>query len=278
MFDLCVLQNIIKKVNGQKFVYRFVSYPDILKGDGANRSDGGDAGAGSIPPVTRRDSILQEGESGDRAKVGGSGAALVSGTKQSNRNDYIHSGLYTSFTLNSLQNGRQLFKSIKIENPAEKMVDKRGATVPGPNQEALPQPQQPTALSSVIKFGNTPPKPALALPPQVAVEQSLMPSHLDPLQAPPQRAEDISTHSSLPSQSVYSFEHMRPSFSFSDLPSTSPTPSLVPDSSQELVIDSDIESGSSQPTDAQAPEATNTQQHEKASIPCTQTRQTVLVK
>lgn len=255
-------------------MYRFVSYPDILKGDAANRTDGGDAGAGSIPPVTRRDSILQEGESGDRAKVGGSSAALGSGTKQSNRNDYIHSGLYTSFTLNSLQNGRQLFKSIKIENPAEKMTDKRGATVPGQNQEALPQPQQPTALSSVIKFGNTPPKPALAPPPQVAMEPTLMPNHLEPLQAPTQRAEEISTHSSLPSQSVYSFEHIRPpepAFSFSDLPSTSPTPSLVPDSSQELVIDSDIESGSSQPTDAQAPEPPDTQQPEKASILCTHT-------
>lgn len=270
----CVLQNIIKKVNGQKFVYRFVSYPDILKGDAANRTDGGDIGVGGIPPVTRRDSILQEGESGDRAKGGGSTVALGSGTKQSNRNDYIHSGLYTSFTLNSLQNGRQLFKSIKLENPAEKMADKRGLTVLGQSQEASPQPQQPTALSSVIKFGNTPPKPSPVPPPQVAIEPTLMPNHLEPLQAPHQRAEEISTHSSLPPQSVYSFEHIRPSepaFSLSDLPSTSPTPSLVPDSSQELVIDSDIESGSSQPTDAQAPEATNTQQQEKASILCMET-------
>lgn len=259
-------------MNGQKFVYRFVSYPDILKGDTANRTEGGDVGAGGIPPVTRRDSILQEVESGDRAKVGGSTAALGSNTKQSNRNDYIHSGLYTSFTLNSLQNGRQLFKSIKIENPAEKMADKRGPSIPGQSQEALPQPQQPTASSSVIKFVNTPPKPAPAPPPQVAMEPTLMPNHLDPLQAPSQRAEEISTHSSLPPQSVYSFEHMRtsePAFSLSDLPSTSPTPSLVPDSSQELVIDSDIES--SLPAESQAPETTETQQQEKASILSIQT-------
>ncbi|XP_022600854.1 ETS domain-containing protein Elk-4-like isoform X2 [Seriola dumerili] len=258
-------ENIIKKVNGQKFVYRFVSYPDILKGDVATRTEGGDIGAGSIPPLTRRDSTLQESESGDRAKVGGSTVALGSSTKQSSRNDYIHSGLYTSFTLNSLQNGRQLFKSIKIENPAEKMADKRGLTATGQSQEALPQ-SQPTALPSVIKFGNTPPKPAPAPPPQVVIEPTLMSSHLDPLQALPPRGDDISTHSSLPPQSVYSFEHIRPSeqtFSLPDLTSASPSPSLVPDSSQELVIDSDIDSGSSQPADAQPPEPTDAQTQEK---------------
>ncbi|XP_040889645.1 ETS domain-containing protein Elk-4 isoform X1 [Toxotes jaculatrix] len=263
-------KNIIKKVNGQKFVYRFVSYPDILKGDVAARTEGGDVTAGGIPPLTRRNSTLQEGDSGDRTKVGGSTPAQGSSTKQSNRNDYIHSGLYTSFTLNSLVNAHELFKPSKIENPAEKMADKRGltATVTATvhSQEALPQPQQPTALPSVIKFGNTPQKPAPAPPPQVTLEPTLMSNHLDPLQVPPPRAEDISTHSSLPPQSVYSFEHIRPSeptFSLPDLTSASPSPSLVPDSSQELVIDSDIESGSSQPADAQAPEPTDAHAQDK---------------
>ncbi|XP_041639812.1 ETS domain-containing protein Elk-4 isoform X2 [Cheilinus undulatus] len=251
-------KNIIKKVNGQKFVYRFVSYPDILKGDVTMRTEGGDVNAGGLPSLSKRgDSIQQEDESGDRSKAGGVAAAQSSSTKQSNRNDYIHSGLYTSFTLNSLQNGRQLFKSIKIENPAEKMADKRGITALAHSQEQLPQPQQPNALPSVIKFGNTPPKqaPAPAPPSQVIIEPTLIPNHLDPLQALPTRAEDVSTHSSLPSQSIYSFEQIRPSepaFSLSDLTSTSPSPSLVPESSQELVIDSDIESGSSQPADIQA--------------------------
>ncbi|XP_026024807.1 ETS domain-containing protein Elk-4 [Astatotilapia calliptera] len=259
-------KNIIKKVNGQKFVYRFVSYPDILKGDVA-RAEGVDAGAGGTTPLSKRaDDIVQEAESGDRARVGVSAASLASSTKQSNRNDYIHSGMYTSFTLNSLQNGRQLFKSIKIENPAEKMAEKRAVTAASQGQETLPQTQQPTALPSVIKFGNTPQKPAPALPPQVAIEPGLMPSPLDSLQTPPRRAEDISIHSSLPPQTIYSFDNIRPSeptFSLPDLTSTSPSPNLVPDSSQELVIDSDIESGSSQPTDAQAPEPTNSQAQEK---------------
>lgn len=249
-------------MNGQKFVYRFVSYPDILKGDVATRTDGGDVCAGGVPPLSKRgDGALQEGECADRSKAGACTAALGSSTKQSNRNDYIHSGLYTSFTLNSLQNGRQLFKSIKIENPAEKMADKRGVTATAQSQEHVSQSQQPTGSPSVIKFGNTPPKPAAAPPPQVDIELTLMSNHLDPLLAPSQRPEDINTHSSLPSQSMYSFEHIRPSepaFSLQDLTSTSPSPSLVPDSSHELVIDSDMESGSSQPAEAQV--------QEKASI------------
>ncbi|CAJ1051925.1 ETS domain-containing protein Elk-4 [Xyrichtys novacula] len=253
-------KNIIKKVNGQKFVYRFVSYPDILKGDISSRTEGGEVGARGISSLSKRgDSTQQEDESGDRSRVGGNAATLSSSTKQSNRNDYIHSGLYTSFTLNSLQNGRQLFKSIKIENPAEKMADKRSVAAIAQSQEQLSQQQQPTSSPSVIKFGNLPPKSAPAqapaLPPQVMIEPSLIASHLDPLQTQPTRAEEVHTHSSLPSQSIYSFEHIRPSdptFGLPDLTSASPSPSLVPDSTQELVIDTDIESGSSQPTDTQA--------------------------
>ncbi|XP_034389506.1 ETS domain-containing protein Elk-4 [Cyclopterus lumpus] len=253
-------KNIIKKVNGQKFVYRFVSYPDILKGEAPTRTEGVDVGAEGLPHLLKRgDSTPQEGESGDRSST----AALGSSIKQSNRNDYIHSGLYTSFTLNSLQNGRQLFKSIKIENPAEKLADKRGlAAAAAQIREQSPQPQQPAALPSVIKFGNAPPKPAPAQSTQVAMEAALISNHLDHMRAPPPRAGDIRSHSLLP-QSVYSFEHIRPAepvFSLPDLISISPSPSLVPDSSQELVIDTDMESGSSQ---SQAPYCSDARAHEK---------------
>lgn len=254
-----VSQNIIKKVNGQKFVYRFVSYPDILKGDVASRAEGADG-----PPQAKKgESALLEGESADHSKVGCSASA-----KPSSRNDYIHSGLYTSFTLNSLQNGRQLFKSIKIENPAEKMADRRTAAA-ALSQEQLSHTQQPT-LSSVIKFVNTPPKPAPAqtpaTPPQVDVEPPLMPSPLDPPPAAAHRPEGLGAHSSLPSQSVYSFDqahHSEPAFSLQDLTSTNPPPNLVLYSSQELVIDSDMES---QSVDVQAQEKVRTWRQERR--PC----------
>lgn len=235
-------------MNGQKFVYRFVSYPDILKGDVFSRAEGGDA-----PPQAKKgDGALPEGEPADPSKVGSG-----SSSKPSSRNDYIHSGLYTSFTLNSLQNGRQLFKSIKIENPAEKMGDRRGAGPRAHSQEEPPQAQPPT-LSSVIKFVNTPPKPAAAQtpapPPQGDVEPALISGPLDPLPAAAQRHEGLATHSAMPSHYAYSFEPAPPSepaFSLQDLASSNPSPNLVLYSSQELVMDSDLES---QPVDAQSQE------------------------
>ncbi|XP_069559327.1 ETS domain-containing protein Elk-4 [Brachyistius frenatus] len=263
-------KNIIKKVNGQKFVYRFVSYPDVLKGDVSARTDGGDVGAGGLPPlVLRGDGPPQDGESDDRARAAGSAAAaaLGNGGKQSNRNDYIHSGLYTSFTLNSLQNGRQLFKSIKMENPAEKTAERKGLGAAAQSQEPTPHPQQPAALPSVIRFGITAPKAAPAAPPRAVAEATPpTPDRLDPLQASPQRVDDVGTHSALLRQSMYFFENVRPSeatFCLPDLTSASPSPSRVPDSSQELVIDSDIESRCSQPPDAPTADLTDAQTQEK---------------
>ncbi|XP_021168227.2 ETS domain-containing protein Elk-4 isoform X1 [Fundulus heteroclitus] len=254
-------KNIIKKVNGQKFVYRFVSYPDILKGDASIRAD---SGAGGIPPVAakRGDGSLLEVESADRGKAGAGPAAMGSSTKQSNRNDYIHSGLYTSFHLNSLQNGRQLFGSIKIENPAEKISDGRATAAAAQSQEKRLEQQlhAAAALPSVIKFGNSPPKPLPTAPPQAEA------GSLDSLHAAAQRAETTSPHSSLQPQSVYTFEHPRPSdpaFSLPDLSSASPSPSLVPESSQEGTTQSDVESGCSRSTDPLALEAPEAQPQDK---------------
>lgn len=261
-------KNIIKKVNGQKFVYRFVSYPDILKGEVATRTEVGDVAAGALTPLSKKsEGIAQEVEFIDRNKTGGvNTSAPGSSSKQSNRNDYIHSGLYTSFTLNSLQNGRQLFKSIKIENPAEKMAEKRVPSVTTPSQEVLPQhQQQTTVLPSVIKFGNSSPKQSpAAAPPHVAIETTLMSNQMDPMQVPIHRPEDMGVHSSLTQQPLYTFEQIRPTeaqFTLPDMTCTSPTPSLVVESSQELVIDSD--SGSSQMADVQALESTGDHTQEK---------------
>lgn len=221
-------------------------------------------GAGGFTPTSRKeDGALQEHESTDRSKVGGGTAAAGAGTKQSNRNDYIHSGLYTSFHLNSLQNGCQLFKSIKIENPPEK----RGPTAPTQSQDTPPQLQLPAAPPSVIKFGNSPPKPAPTAA-QVVLEPTLMPSTLDPLQGLPVRAEDIGTHSALQPHSVYPFEPTRPSepvFSLSDLSSASPSPNLLPESSQELSVHIDVEMKCSEPAVSQAQQTTDSQAQDKVS-------------
>uniref|UniRef100_A0A673FH91 ETS domain-containing protein Elk-4-like n=1 Tax=Sinocyclocheilus rhinocerous TaxID=307959 RepID=A0A673FH91_9TELE len=117
-------KNIIKKVNGQKFVYRFVSFHDILKGEVMARMEGADSGSNGPLPLSDKPANISRDK--DSKAVPDRGAGTPGQSKSSSRNDYIHSGLYTSFTLTSLQSGTQLFKSIKIENPGENLMEKKG--------------------------------------------------------------------------------------------------------------------------------------------------------
>ncbi|KAF2974796.1 hypothetical protein EK904_001664 [Melospiza melodia maxima] len=96
-------KNIIKKVIGQKFVYKFVSFPEILKMDP------------HAVEISRESLLLQDSdckmppESRDQHKHS------LSALKSTSRNEYIHSGLYSSFTINSLQNQPDPYKTIKTE-------------------------------------------------------------------------------------------------------------------------------------------------------------------
>ncbi|XP_017570323.1 ETS domain-containing protein Elk-4 [Pygocentrus nattereri] len=234
-------KNIIKKVNGQKFVYRFVSYPDILKGDVLARTEGageGVPGCASLALPDKATSTMRENKDSKAAGEGGSGAQGQ--PKPSSRNDYIHSGLYTSFTLTSLQSGTQLFKSIKMENPGEKLAEKKAV------QEA-PQP------SSVIKFGTTPPsrpflqtaeKPALSVYPLQATLQMSEPENKQPTGQPVVYTLDLTTATEA-APAAHPLSGISP-----PLPCRSPSPNTLTDS-QELVIDTDIESISSQPSELQ---------------------------
>ncbi|KAJ3602770.1 hypothetical protein NHX12_030518 [Muraenolepis orangiensis] len=237
-------KNIIKKVNGQKFVYRFVSYPDLPTGDQGAAPPGGLASPGERGGG--------DGEPGDRkARPAGQAPA-----KQSNRNDYIHSGLYTSFTLTSLQNGRQLFKSA---DPAERTP---APTDPPPRTPSSPaSPQRPSASPSVIRFGNASKPPPSSNTPPPRVSPGASSNHtVCPFRAPPPRADDIPARSAaLPSQAVFYLEHHHHYHhhphrhaSQSELAARSTSPNLLPDSSQELVIDSDLESISSQSQELKA--------------------------
>ncbi|XP_037701662.1 ETS domain-containing protein Elk-3 isoform X2 [Choloepus didactylus] len=98
-----LLLNIIKKVIGQKFVYKFVSFPEILKMDP------------HTVEISRESLLLQDSDcqlppTGREAHKHG-----LSALKSTSRNEYIHSGLYSSFTINSLQNPPDSFKAIKTE-------------------------------------------------------------------------------------------------------------------------------------------------------------------
>ncbi|XP_026515583.1 ETS domain-containing protein Elk-4-like [Terrapene carolina triunguis] len=216
-------QNIIKKVNGQKFVYKFVSYPEILNIAPlmVGRIEGDPVMAG----FAEVSSAPKDLENGVKEKS-------QTCAKSSSRNDYIHSGLYSSFTLNSLNSsGVKLFRSVKIENPAEKLVEKK------PAQDLTP---------SVIKFVTMPSKrPAVAplastLPTEseetLQTLETLVPPKLTPTEAPAPLPNFTTTFTSTPPASSIS-----PTL---EVPSTPPSPPLS--SNPDLDIDTDIESVASQ--------------------------------
>ncbi|KAK7119125.1 hypothetical protein R3I94_021091 [Phoxinus phoxinus] len=237
-------KNIIKKVNGQKFVYRFVSYPDILKGDGMARMEGADGG--SAGPLPLSDKLANVSRDKDSKDAPDRGAGTPGQSKASNRNDYINSGLYTSFTLTSLQSGTQLFKSMKIENPGEKLMDKKAG------QES-PQPS-----TTVIKFGTMGPQNRNTTLSAIGRPELLAQAAQVPL-----RALTVNeTKQSTVSHVVCAFvENHTSENAMTGFPLSRISPSLLPHSqspssspmtdSQELVIDSEIESLSSQPSELQ---------------------------
>lgn len=99
-------KNIIRKVSGQKFVYKFVSYPEVA---GCSTED-----CPSQPEVSVASAVANVAPAavhatpGDTAcgKAGtpkGAGMAGPGGLARSSRNEYMRSGLYSTFTIQSLQ-------------------------------------------------------------------------------------------------------------------------------------------------------------------------------
>ncbi|XP_023691612.2 ETS domain-containing protein Elk-1 isoform X2 [Paramormyrops kingsleyae] len=109
-------KNIIKKVSGQKFVYKFVTYPDPTAAEGLRVGEESQrresqtdavglpkAPGGNAPPCLSKSLQAQRSppNSGQR----------------SSRNDYMKSGLYSTFTIQSLQAPTKAPKPIKTELP-----------------------------------------------------------------------------------------------------------------------------------------------------------------
>ncbi|XP_009706257.1 PREDICTED: ETS domain-containing protein Elk-4 isoform X5 [Cariama cristata] len=201
------VKNIIKKVNGKKFVYKFVSYPEILNMDPlvVGRIDGDPEMTGFAEVSSAPKDVENCGKEKSQSCA-----------KSSSRNDYIHSGLYSSFTLNSLNSSSvKLFRSIKIENPAEKLTEKKPAQDPTP---------------SVIKFVTMPSKKPSSVPLTLVLPKLTVPEAPAPL-------PNLTT----------SFTPTPPISSVSptlQVPSTPPSPPLS--SNPDLDIDTDIESVASQ--------------------------------
>ncbi|NWY67911.1 ELK4 protein, partial [Erithacus rubecula] len=213
------VKNIIKKVNGKKFVYKFVSYPEILHMDPlvVGRMEGDP----ELPGFGEVSSTPKDVESCGKEKP-------QSCAKSSSRNDYIHSGLYSSFTLNSLNSSSvKLFRSIKMENPAEKLAEKK--------------PQDPPP--SVIKFVPVPSKKPPSAPLVCSATVSASPSPL-PL-APEDALHSLETlvlpKLSLPEAPPAPLPSLSSSFTPSpplQLPPEPPSPPLA--SNPELDVDTDV--------------------------------------
>ncbi|XP_037678390.1 ETS domain-containing protein Elk-1 isoform X1 [Choloepus didactylus] len=99
-------KNIIRKVSGQKFVYKFVSYPEV---PGCSTED-----CPPLPEVSVASAVANVAPAAIHATPGdttsgkpgtpkGAGMAGPGGLARSSRNEYMRSGLYSTFTIQSLQ-------------------------------------------------------------------------------------------------------------------------------------------------------------------------------
>ncbi|XP_041853751.1 ETS domain-containing protein Elk-3-like isoform X2 [Melanotaenia boesemani] len=119
-------KNIIKKVIGQKFVYKFVSFPEILKMDPQAVEMGLVSGRfplqeGEVHELEVEEEEDEEGEEETQRRT----LAAV-GTQQC-RSDYLHSGLYSSFSISSLQNQPELLRALRERQEEPRSVIRFGS-------------------------------------------------------------------------------------------------------------------------------------------------------
>lgn len=226
-------------MNGKKFVYKFVSYPEILNMDPlvVGRIEGDPEMAGFAEVSSAAKDVENYGKEKSQSCA-----------KSSSRNDYIHSGLYSSFTLNSLNSSSvKLFRSIKIENPAEKMTEKKPAqdttpsvikfvTMPSKKPSSVPLVSTTAAVSAASTASAASTTSSLPLGSEETL-QTLETLVLPKLTVPEAPLPNLTT-SFTPTPPVSS---VSPTL---QVPSTPPSPPLS--SNPDLDIDTDIESVASQ--------------------------------
>lgn len=162
-------KNIIKKVSGQKFVYKFVSQPDPSLPDGIRGAEEGqkkDAcdpnnqlkGLGGGASACQSKGLLQRSPPGSGQK--------------SSRNDYMKSGLYSTFTIQSLQtspNPRPIKSELLLQQDPAPKVDRLSREVClVPDRKASPPAGGAVDSSLQVMLPQTSPCPAPALSPQMA--------------------------------------------------------------------------------------------------------------
>ncbi|XP_014399008.1 PREDICTED: ETS domain-containing protein Elk-1 isoform X2 [Myotis brandtii] len=99
-------KNIIRKVSGQKFVYKFVSYPEVAGCSTEDCSPQPEVSVTStvanVAPAAAH-AVPGDTASGKPGTPKGAGMAGPGALARSSRNEYMRSGLYSTFTIQSLQ-------------------------------------------------------------------------------------------------------------------------------------------------------------------------------
>ncbi|XP_033491853.1 ETS domain-containing protein Elk-3-like [Epinephelus lanceolatus] len=160
-------KNIIKKVIGQKFVYKFVSFPEILKMDPQAVEMG--LASGRFPLQEGEASELEvEEEEEEEGEEEAQRRTLAALGAQQCRNDYLRSGLYSSFSISSLQNQPELLRALRERQEEPRSVIRFGTNA---NERSSPPSAKPESYVS-----SRPPKLRSPSSPQTQPSQSWSPA------------------------------------------------------------------------------------------------------
>ncbi|XP_069551276.1 ETS domain-containing protein Elk-3-like [Brachyistius frenatus] len=118
-------KNIIKKVIGQKFVYKFVSFPEILKMDPQAVEMGLASGRFPLQEGEAHELEVEEEEEEEGEEEAQRRTLAALGVQQC-RNDYLRSGLYSSFSISSLQNQTELLRALRERQEEPRSVIRFG--------------------------------------------------------------------------------------------------------------------------------------------------------
>ncbi|CAN2389215.1 cellular response to testosterone stimulus [Pristimantis euphronides] len=125
-------KNIIKKVSGQKFVYKFVCYPDPSSGEHSKEDD------------KCRDSVNELTQTPKPGENSPFLPKMVRNSSKTSRNEYMRSGLYSTFTIQSLQapsTAQPKTNKLDILPPAEapSLPEAKGQSISIPSYKTMEQ-------------------------------------------------------------------------------------------------------------------------------------------
>lgn len=160
---------------GQKFVYKFVSFPEILKMDPQAVEMGLASGRFPLQEGEVSEPEVEEDEEEEAAAAAAVAAeeeamaaqrrslAAALGARQC-RNEYLRSGLYSSFSISSLHNQPELLRALRErqDEPPRSVIrfGNQGCDRSSPPSAKLPKPHPPASPLAKSLLKRSPPGPA----------------------------------------------------------------------------------------------------------------------